>query len=91
MFWIEIGCTGVLGLPGIGTIMVGDVTMGVLLLVLYPTIVWGSIALLGIFTCGVGFVLAFFAVPVNVLVGFVLGNRCKQKVLDARRALGMPT
>ncbi len=91
LFWIEVLCTGLFGLPGIGTILAGDLAMGLVLLLAYPTLVWGAITVVGVFTCGFGFVLAFLAIPINVIVGIVLGKRCEAKVLDARRALGMPT
>jgi len=41
-------------------------------------------------TCGIGGFLVFLQLPINFLVGWALANRAKQKILNARRMLGMP-
>jgi len=90
VFLIELLCTGLLGLPGIGHLIIGDVGLGVALLIGYPVVFWGGYLLLTLVTCGFGAILIVFMWPINFLVGFLLGNRAKQRVLDAKRALGQP-
>jgi hypothetical protein len=90
VFLIELLCTGILNLPGIGQIMIGDVGLGVALLVCYPIVVVGLWSVLILVTCGIGGFLVFLQMPINFLVGYLLANRAKQKILEARRILGMP-
>src|SRR2546428_45979 len=89
-FLVELLCTGLLNLPGIGQIMVGDVGLGIALLIGYPIVVIGFWSVLILVTCGIGGVLAFAQLPINFLVGWALANRAKQKILNARRMCGMP-
>lgn len=90
VFLVELLCSGLLNLPGIGQIMIGDVGLGVGLLIGYPTIVVGLWTVLILVTCGFGGFLVFLQLPINFLVGYLLANRAKQKIIEARRALGMP-
>ena len=89
MFLLELLCSGILGLPGIGHIAIGDVGIGVPVLIGYPIAFWTIYLVVTFFTCGIGAFLILFMWPANFVIGFFLANRVKQRVLDARRAMGM--
>ncbi len=89
VFLLELLCSGILGLPGIGHLVIGDVGIGVAVLIGYPLGFWTVYTIVTIFTCGIGAFLILFMWPANFLIGFLLANRAKQRVLDARRAMGM--
>lgn len=90
VFLAELLGAGFLWLPGIGHLMIGDVGMGLAWLIGYPLVVGTFWALIITFTCGIGGLLVFVQIPINFLVGYLLGERVKRRVLEAKMRTGRP-
>lgn len=84
-----LGC-GLCWLPGIGHLIIGDLGFGLALLIGYPMVCGMLWTVLSLVTCGIGAMLIFLQWPINFLVGYFTGQRAKQKVIEAKRALGQP-
>lgn len=90
VFLAELLCTGFLSLPGIGHLMIGEVGIGLAWLIGYPLVVTTFWVIIITFTCGIGGLLVFIQLPLNFLVGYLLGERVKRRVLEAKQRLGRP-
>lgn len=86
--WIAELVGGIFSFPGIGHLMIGDTNKGLLLLIGYPVLVFAGWMVISVFTCGVGAVLGFLQLPINVFVGWYFANQVRNRVYAARQALG---
>lgn len=88
VFLAELLGTGLFSIPGIGHLMIGDTGMGLFLMIGYPVVVIGFWTIIVFFTCGVGSLLVWVQLPINFLVGYLLGERVKKRVQQAKAQLG---
>jgi TM2 domain-containing membrane protein YozV len=88
VFLAELLGSGLFCLPGIGHLMIGDTGMGLALLLGYPLVVGGFWTIIILFTCGIGSLLVWVQLPINFLVGYLLGERVKKRVEQAKLQLG---
>jgi TM2 domain-containing membrane protein YozV len=88
VFLAELLGTGIFCVPGIGHLMLGDVGMGLALLIGYPAVIATFWTLIITFTCGIGSLLVWVQIPINFLVGYLLGERVKRRVLEAKLRTG---
>jgi hypothetical protein len=88
VFLAELLGSGLFCLPGIGHLMIGDTAMGLALLIGYPLVVGTFWTVIILFTCGFGSLLVWVQLPINFLVGYLLGERLKRRVELAKFQLG---
>ena len=62
--------------------------MGIALMLGYPLVIGAFWTVIVLFTCGIGSLLLPIQIPINFLVGYLLGERMRARVLRAKGQLG---